>query len=249
MHELVVLALDPGHLHDSARYPHHCAVIGDILQDDGARPYADVVPDLDIPQDRRVASDHHMAPYRRVPLALAGGHSAEGDALVDHHIVPDLCRLAYHHPCSMVHEEPLPYLGRRVYIASGQLMGDIVDLPGLQGLSLEPQPVAEPVHAYRLQARMESPGVVLVDYGRVLLHRGGKVVRVDFEIYHISHWSNSSLSFLTKSTDGHGPKQSLQNRHSSSCILTLPSSMYSAPGSHLAAHSPHPTHCSARTIT
>ena len=61
--------------------------------------------------DLRPGADHHAAAKRRVPLARLAREPAQGDAVVDQHVVADLGRLADHHPHAVVDEEPPPQPG------------------------------------------------------------------------------------------------------------------------------------------
>jgi len=156
VHQILVAGLDTGPLDDLSGDTDHGAVIGDVLQHHGSGTDTHVVTDGDVTEDGGTASDDHVVAQGWVPLALVERDSPQGDSLEQGHVVADDRRLSDDHAGGMVDEEPLPDRRTGVYVASGQVVCTEVDVPGLLLLALEPQLMAEPVHAHCPEAGVEA---------------------------------------------------------------------------------------------
>ena len=122
--------------------------------------------------------DDYPAAEGGVPLALLERDAAEGDALVQGHVVPDDGGLPDDDAGGMVDEEPLPDGGAGMDVAAGLLVGPEVYGPRFLFLSLEPELVALAVHADRAEAGVVLLGIVLVDDGGVAVHDRLEVSRI-----------------------------------------------------------------------
>src|SRR5690242_19373389 len=86
-------------------------MIGNRTDHHRSRPNLGVMPDGDVAQNLRTRADHDVIPDRRMPLAFLLARAAQRHALVEQHVIADLCRLADHHAHAVI-DEAAPADGR-----------------------------------------------------------------------------------------------------------------------------------------
>src|SRR5690606_36935992 len=107
--------------------------------------------------DLRARADDHVVLERRVAfaaLAVGGIGAAEGDALVDGHVVADLGGLTDHGE-AVVDEEVAADLRAGMDVDRGQPAAEMIDQAGEEVELAFEQPVGEAVEAERPDARVE----------------------------------------------------------------------------------------------
>jgi len=78
-----------------------------IPQGHRARAYFRIMADCDGAKHSRARAYHHIIAYGWVPLANILAGAAQGNALIDNHIVPYFACLAYYDACTVVYKNAL----------------------------------------------------------------------------------------------------------------------------------------------
>ena len=107
-----------------------CAVWGHVGDDHAVGTDLRPVADRDWPEQLRARADRDVVLHGWVALARREARPAQGHALIQGHVVPDLGRLADHDPCAMVDEQPLADARRRVDLDARQRAADHRDRSG-----------------------------------------------------------------------------------------------------------------------
>mgnify|MGYP000972671947 CR=1 FL=1 len=109
-------------------------------------PDGTVVADPHRSEHLGAGADGHPVADGGVTLAVFQRTAPEGDAVVDHHVVADLGRLADHHAHAMVDEEAPTDGGTRMDLDAGEEAGQLAQDPGhTPQCRHRPQAVCQPV--------------------------------------------------------------------------------------------------------
>ena len=138
---------------DSRRYAGHGDALGDVLDDHRVGADAGTGANADRPQNLGAGAHDHAVLDRRMALLIdlrggvnRGRDAAQGDAVVQRHVVADLGGFADHDPRAMVDEEPFADHGPWVDLDSRQEAPDVRDEARQQAPAAPPRRVRQTMH-------------------------------------------------------------------------------------------------------
>src|SRR5690606_4948731 len=102
-------------------------------------------------QDLRARTDRHTVLQGRMPFAVTSGPTAQGDAVVQHHVVADLRGLADHDAHAVVDEEPAADPCTRVDLDAGQPARELRAGAGRETQAAPPESMPDAVRPDRVQ--------------------------------------------------------------------------------------------------
>jgi len=139
---------------DSTGDADYGAVRGDIFVNDGVRTDLAVRPDRDGAKNFGTHTNEYAIFQGRVTLDLVQARTAEGDLMIQEHIIPDDGGLAYHDAHAMVDEKATPDLGTGVNLYAGDEPAELRHKTRKKLEVPAPQSMGEPVEPERMQARI-----------------------------------------------------------------------------------------------
>ena len=139
---------------DPARNAHHGGPLGHVLHHHGIGPDASPLAHLNGAEHLGAGAYHHVVAQGGMALALLPGGPAQGDAVIERAVVPDLGGLADDHAHAVIDEETATDARSRMDLDAGQPARQMRIEPRQPLEAMGPQPVAEAVEQHRVHPRI-----------------------------------------------------------------------------------------------
>src|SRR6185369_15133254 len=153
--------------HHPSRNTDNRGIIRDRFHDDGVGTDFCPLPYCKRTKNLGAGADHHVVQQRRMTFDLVPGNTAQGNSVVEGHIIAYLGRLAYDNPHAVINKKLSTDLGARMDFDTGQETADMRGKAAEEEELVDPEPVGDTIEPKRMQAGIAKYDLQHISGGRI----------------------------------------------------------------------------------